>query len=75
MQRILALAAALVLFAGAATAAPAPGSYTLNAAGKCMGPAPKTTFAKQSLCATPAAPAPSKVCGKSQIAANKTCHK
>jgi hypothetical protein len=61
---MLAAAAALALtgtaYAAAGSsgtgAAPA-GTYSLNAAGKCVGPAPKTTFAKQSLCAKPAAAA------------------
>jgi hypothetical protein len=56
MRMIILAAAAALAFASGASAAPTPGSYSLNGAGKCVGPAPKTTFAKQSLCAAPAPP-------------------
>ena len=77
--RIAMIAAiAAIAFASAAGAAtPAPGSYHLNDAGKCIGPAPKTTFAPAAKCAAPAPPhctAGNKVCGKICIPNAKVCH-
>lgn len=79
MRLAMIAAVAALAFANAASAAAgAPGSYSLNAAGKCIGPAPKTTFAPAAKCAPPAAPhctTGNKVCGKACIPNAHVCHK
>jgi hypothetical protein len=57
VRNFMIAAVAALAFASVANAAGAPGTYSLNAAGKCMGPAPKTTLATASKCKAPA-PAP-----------------
>jgi hypothetical protein len=78
MQRILTLALAVAMIAGAASAAHTPvPPYKTDATGRCHDST--GSFVTKSLCAAPAAPAKTcvkgKLCGNTCIAKTEVCHK